>query len=523
MKKNNIIKLQLVFANFLLLFFSCSNEIDNVVNSNNPDRNQVIANGSDLIGVVSGGFVTWWQSTSRDLYPPLAVAGDIATCSWGNFGMRVLSAEPRNPIINAASWADVSVLEQPWQGCYGAISSANDVLGAINNNGVTWVVAGTDNTPMVSAAAYLLRGLSYGNLGLLFEKGFSVDENTDLSQKLEFVPYQDLIALAIADLDKVIQLANSNSFEIPNTVINGVSLPSSELIKLCNSYKARFMVQSARDMTETNAVDWNQVKTLTENGITADFGPTGDNGISWWNNANVLMDSPNGFGPFGARLDMRIVHLLDPSQPEFFPAGSGSTLDNPQMTTNDARVGPGRDFEFRSDILFRSERGRFHYSHYIHTRFQNDPTFSDGADAKQIKTFTFEDNRLLMAEAKARTNDLSGAIADVNAGSRTARGGLADLPSDAMQQDILDAIFYERFIELFNTAVGSGYFDRRRINQLQVGTFRHLPVPATELEVLSEALYTLGGTDADPSGRVPHYNLAAKPERTDDSFIPTFN
>lgn len=521
--KNNKIKFQLILSSFMLLFFACSNEIDNVVNSNNPDRNQVISNGSDLIGVVSGGFVTWWQSTSRDLYPPLAVAGDIATCSWGNWGMRVLSAEPRNPIINAASWADISVLEQPWQGSYAAISSANDVLGAINNNGVTWVVAGTDNTPMVSAAAYLLRGLSYGNLGLLFEKGFIVDENTDLSQTLEFVPYQDLVAQAIADLDRVIQLANSNSIEIPNTVINGVSLPSAELIKLCNSYKARFMVQSARDMSETNAVDWNQIKTLTENGITTDFGPTGDNGISWWNNANVLMDSPNGFGAFGARLDMRIVHLLDPSQPEFFPAVSGSTLDNPEMTTNDARVGTGKDFEFRPDILFRSERGRFHYSHYIHTRFQNDPTFSDGADAKQIKTFMLEDNRLLMAEAKARLNDLPGAIADVNASSRTTRGGLTDLPGTSTQQDILDAIFYERYIELFNTAVGSGYFDRRRIDLLQVGTFRHLPVPATELEVLEEDLYTLGGVDADPTGRVPHYNLAAKPERTDDSFIPTFN
>lgn len=520
--KNNIFKLQLICIGLLLLF-SCGNEIDNVINANNPDRNQVISNGSDLIGVVSGGFVTWWQSTSRDLYPPLAVAADVATCSWGNFGMRVLSSEPRNPIINAASWADISVLEQPWQGNYGAISSANDVLGAINNNGVTWIVSGVDNTPMVTAAAYLLRGLAYGNLGLLFEKGFEVNENTDVSQKLEFVPYQELINLALADLNRAIEIANANSIEIPNTVINGVALSSTDLVKLCNSYKARFIVQSARDQTETNAIDWSEIQTLTENGITADFGPTGDNGISWWNNANVLMDSPNGFGRFGARVDMRVINLLDDSQPIFFPATSGSTLTNPEITTPDARVGVGKDFEFRSDILFRSERGRFHYSHYIHTRFQNDPTFSDGADAKQIKTFTLEDNRLLMAEAKARLNNLSGAITDVNASSRTTRGELPDLPSTASLQDILDAIFYERYIELFNTAYGSGYFDRRRTNALQVGTFRHFPVPATELEVLSEALYTLGGTSADPTGREPHYNLAAEPERTDESFTPTFN
>ena len=196
---------------------------------------------------------------------------------------------------------------------------------------------------MVSAASYLLRGLSYGYLGMLFEKGFEVDENTDLTQKLEFVPYQQLISFALADLDRAISIANSNTFEIPNTVINGLTISDANLIKLCNSFKARFIVHSARNMTETNAIDWNQIKTLTENGITEDFGPIGDNGISWWNNSNVLMDSPNGFGVFGARLDMRLVKLLDPSQPEFFPATSSSVLVNPEMTSADARVGVGKD------------------------------------------------------------------------------------------------------------------------------------------------------------------------------------
>ncbi|SNZ01496.1 RagB/SusD family nutrient uptake outer membrane protein [Flagellimonas pacifica] len=513
---------KVLLLGLLIFSFSCTKEIDNVINQNNPDRSQVLANGTDLIGIVSGGFVTWWQANNRDLYPAVAVAGDIATCSWGNFGMRVLSNEPRNPILNAASWADSAVLEQPWQGNYAAVSSANDVINAITNNGITWIAGGVDNTPMVLASAYLLRGFSYGYLGLLFEKGFLVDENTDISQKLPFVTYSELITQAISDLDAAIAIANANSFEIPNTVINGVSLPQDELIKLCNSYKARFIVQSARNQGETNAIDWNTIKTYAENGITEDFGPTGDNGISWWNNANVLMDSPNGFGAFGGRLDMRIVNLLDPSQPAFFPATSGSTLDNPEMTTPDARVGTGKDFEFRSDILFRAERGRFHYSHYFHTRNLYDEGFSDGADAKQIKTFMLEDNRLLLAEAKARLNDAT-AVDDVNAGSRVTRGELTPLAGGASQQEILDAIFYERYIELYNTAVGSGFFDRRRINELQVGTFRHFPVPATELEVLEEELYTLGGVSADPTGVVPHYNIAAAPARTDDTNIPTFN
>ncbi len=507
----------------IIVTTSCSDDIDRVENLNNPNSEQVLAKGSDLISVTGGGFVSWWQANNRDLYPALAVAGDIATCSWGNFGMRVLSAEPRNPITNTSSWSDRTVIEQPWQGNYSAISSANDVIGAINNKGITWIVDGEDRTPIVSAATHFLRGLGYGYLGLLFEKGFLVDENTDLSQKLSFVDYTMLINQAITDLDKAIEIANANSILIPGNIINEVPLSSADLIKLCNSYKARFIVQSARSLTETNAIDWDNIKTLTENGITEDFGPTGDNGISWWTNATVLMDSENGFGAFGARLDMRIVNLLDPSQPVFFPAGNGSTLPNPEITTSDDRIGNGKDFEFRQDILFRSERGRFHFSHYFHTRNLNDTNFSDGGDSKQIKTFLLEDNRLLMAEAKARGTDLPGAIADINESSRVTRGNLAPLPTNTSQTEVLDAIFYERYIELYNTAVGSGYFDRRRIDQLQIGTFSHFPVPATELEVIEEDIYTLGGVNQDPTGLIPHNDISQSSERTDDTNIPTFN
>ena len=276
------------------------------------------------------------------------------------------------------------------------------------------------------------------------------------------------------------------------------------------------------DFLDRFSFEFNYVKAITKDQILRVPLSASAGFSAQWRNANILMDSPNGFGAFGARLDMRIVNLLDPSQPLFFPATSGSVLDNPEMTTADARIGDGKDFEFRSDILFRAERGRFHFSHYFHTRFKNDVTFSDGADAKQIKTFTLEDNRLLLAEAKARLNE-SDAFSVVNAGSRVTRGNLTPLAGTATQTEILDAIFYERYIELFNTAVGSGFFDRRRTNQLQVGTFRHLPVPATELEVLVEDLYTLGGLTTDPTGIVPHYNIGASPARTDDSNLPTFN
>ena len=518
LKFNNII-----YMSFILMFTSCTDDIDAVKNLNNPDTQQVLAVGSDLNAVIGGGYTTWWQANNRDTYAALAVAADHGTASWGNYGMRSLSWEPRNPILNAASWADASVIEQPWQGNYASISSANDVLGAINNDGIEWIESGADRTPQVKASAHFLRGLAYGYLGLLFEKGFIVDENTDLSQKLPFVGYQDLIAQAIKDLNETIAIANSNDFTITDNFINGIMPTSAELLNICNSFKARFIVQSARNLDETNAIDWNTVKTLAENGITQDFGPTGDNGVRWWSLVYIFSDSPNGWGDFGGRLDMRVVNLLDSSQPKFYPAKSGEALDNPEITTADARVGDGKDFEFRSEIKFFPERGQFHFSHYIHTRYKNDNNFSDGADSKQIKSFMLEDNRLLLAEAQARLNDLEGAIANINESSRVTRGELPPLADGASKKEIIDAIFYERYVELFNSGCGTGFFDRRRTNQLQVGTFRHFPVPATELQVIQDKLYTFGGVTADPTGINPHYDISAGPARTDDTSLPTFN
>jgi hypothetical protein len=79
--------------------------------------------------------------------------------------------------------------------------------------------------------------------------------------------------------------------------------------------------------------------------------------------------------------------------------------------------------------------------------------------------------------------------------------------------ELLAAIFYERDVELMNTGASQAWFDRRRIDpalvyngvpigntwaykggtSLQLGTPRHLPLPAKELETLGLPVYTYGG------------------------------
>lgn len=511
-------KLKIVlFVCTLMIINSCTSDINNVENNNDPNAKQVLATGDDLKSVIAGGFVSWWQAGNIDTYSALAVAGDIGTCSWGNYGMRVLSNEPRNSIPNTNSWSDSQVLEDPWLGYYTAASNATDVIIAIKN-GVKYTVNGKDQTNSILASAYFLRGISFGYLGLMFDKAIIVNENTDQSTTT-LSNYNAIIETALADLKKSIDLSNSNTFTLPAEMINGYTLDNDKLLKLANSYSARFIVQGARTQAETDAIDWNVVKTFAENGIQENFGPKGDDGNSWWSTVFTFSNTPNGFDESGGRLDMRIINLVDPSQPVFYP--TVNPITSPEVTTADQRM--TTDFAYRSNVEFLPGRGIYHYSHYISIRYTTDPNFSDGVDSKKLVTFAKADNDMLLAEANARLNSLPDAITIINNGTRVTRGNLTPLSNTATKTEVLDAIFYERYLELFNTAVGGGFFDRRRTNQLQVGTFRHFPIPASILQVLQVPLYTFGGATNDPTGIVPHYKIESNTSRTDDSNIPTFN
>ena len=58
---------------------------------------------------------------------------------------------------------------------------------------------------------------------------------------------------------------------------------------------------------------------------------------------------------------------------------------------------------------------------------------------------------------------------------------------------MLEAIFYERDVELIQTGYGIAFFDMRRRDMLQPGTMLHFPIPAKELMVMQMPLYTFGG------------------------------
>ncbi|MEM7297961.1 MAG: RagB/SusD family nutrient uptake outer membrane protein, partial [Bacteroidota bacterium] len=460
-----------------------------------------------------GGYLAFWQGVT-DSHPAmaLAVTGDQYGISWGNFGMRRMGEEPRATYNNRASEsADYKqVVDDPWFGCLSAISTANDILNALGD-GIT-VDNGGDADKSLEAGALFLRGIARGYVGLIFDRGYIVDEDTDLTQTLEFRPYTEIIASAVSDMEAAIVVANTGGDDFSHGFFNGVTMDAAQVTALAHSYAARFLTQWPRTEAENATVNWTAVQSHASQGIDFDFGPNADG--NFWISYHRWAFADTGQGGFWALVDQRLVSAMDPSQPSRYPTVNGtgaSALTDSTMVSDDDRA--ESDFVFSADHgAMPVDRGEWHFSHYKHNRNLSDPGFSgDGSSSGPMPVFLAADNDLLLAEAELALGNKATAVGIINAGTRVTRGNLAPLNATDADAVVLEAIMYERAIELLSTGPGGMWFDRRRVGPrvafdavgaldgLQLQTPAQLPVPAVELSLTGIAPYNFGG-EQDPQG-----------------------
>ena len=160
---------------------------------------------------------------------------------------------------------------------------------------------------------------------------------------------------------------------------------------------------------------------------------------------------------------------------------------------------------FRSAI-FRPARGQYHQSNLGSIRYSYlaYPGYGlPGEDGTGFAPqFTPTVNDLLWAEALIETGSLAQG-ADLINKTRVDRGNLPAATAAQGKAELLKALRYEQDVELF-TLSAMNYYNRRRIDDLKSGTARQMPVPAKELQVLQEELYTFGGpTDPGTPAKAP--------------------
>jgi starch-binding outer membrane protein, SusD/RagB family len=462
------------------------------------------------LSVASSSFLDYWQAIKQyNIGMTAEVMADHTTCSWGNFGWYENSAEPRTTWNNMPYYFDADMTLDLWWSVYNLVAKLNDVLYALDEENLQIGPGGADSAKVV-ATMYLIRGLALGQIGLTFDQAWIAQDNSEL-EDFDLEPWQDVLEAAIADLEEAIAICTDNSFSWGYNVVNGMLINNTYMKQLASSYAARFLALGARNQDQNNELswtieyDWSDVLGFANDGISTDFAPLGNgfpwDGGTWWDLHIKYLRQP-GWG----RVDCRVLNLLDPEYPVRYPTdNNGYALDPPQVhpglqpgeaSTIDTRF--TNDFQFLPTNSFLPQRGGYHYSHYRHSRYDYPPTTSTeglhmGESLGPLRELRAYENELIKAEALARTGNVSGAATILNDPNlpRKNRGNLPDVAANL--EDVLNATFYERDIELFHNGYLISFCDMRRRDMLQRGTPLHFPLPGRLLQDLELENYTYGG------------------------------
>lgn len=489
MKKN------IFFISALVLTVLCTSckdflrELDDVENSTLPDRERVFANPDDYPSVVKGLWSDWyWANNCWNCDSHLSVAAQGLSCSWGNWGMRESGTIPRIPFVNDEGHSSIARAADPWYNLNGVVANSNELLKLIINPDDPKTIidgGGTDITQMVLANTYALSGLSLGGVSILFDQGYAATDVTD-PVTLELEPAANILAASIYMLDKAISIAGASSFNMGADYINGVPYSSAEFVQLLNSFKARFIMLHARSGSENSATDWGSVLSAANSGVQKSFAPLGDGWVAWADVKKRYLP-----GQVWARVNQRMIADvadpvdLVPGGPAQYPWPDGVASLPPLTGNYDDRI--DTDFTYSGAPGFPASRGYYFFGSYSPTRYLD---YVNSAFTSEMPFLTVAENDLMRAEALVRTGGDKTVAAGLINNTRVNRGGLAALTGTEADAALLDAIMYERRIELIMDWGGLIYGDRRRTDSLESGTFPQMPVPARELNLLGLPIYS---------------------------------
>jgi hypothetical protein len=524
-------------AAILLLFGAAGCADLEVVNPNDPTRDQALATAGDVESLIAGSYNTWMTGTmhwSNVFW--LSNAAFQSSSSAANAGNIDHSAIPREAVKNEVSYDDYDVVvERTWQRSYRALAAVADGLRTLDNNADLAADLGAADENRVRAWGKFMQGLGHATLALWYDQAYIIDEATDIGGEQTAVDYNAVMAAASGYFDDAIQLASGQSWEIPAGWI-GTQEPvdNATFIDLIYSWRALFTASLPRTPSET--VNWTSVISDLDNGLSDSFDMYADASGSWYVGAFDIVGGPNGWGADS----YFIIGMADQSgdyqrwlaepladrQPWFgatqgddpfliqtpdtrFPQGTTLTeqIANPGeyyvIPTEDGPYGYGY-----SEHMENPGRGTWRWSYYYYPTSYDYWYWIDF----NMPVIEIEELNLLRAEALMGT-DPAAAAAIINQ-TRTAHGLNATdaagtntscvpkLP-DGTCGGLMEMLKWEKRLETRGTGAlmkVSWFWDARRWGDHYRGTPLHLPIPAQDLQVLQLPLYTWGGPTDSPPG-----------------------
>lgn len=468
--------LKLTFlAAFALMFYSCD-DFDTDLEVGNLESPTSLQIGNEA--TANKLFQNYYNTVNGYDGPGLVTAAmaDQLSISWGNQALRDMSSEPRIEWNNSSTYSYAVVTEAYFNSLHAVLADANAIAAGLQGD------IEFSDTEKYESLARFGQGAALGYLALIFDRVYASDETGSLNDG-DAIAFDEAVELALEKLDLAIAAADAGDFSIDGGIVYGKTLSSEEWSEYLNTFAARILVNSARNSAQKAALDWSRVLGYTENGLTYDFSVGQDGWNDWW---------PDWIGysiyPGWGRIDLRVVNMMDPSYPDYWP---GDDTSLPEATATDKRL--ETDFEYMTSQDFPAVRGTYHWSTYRHSRYDD---WLGSGFTTDLNEMLKAENDLYKAEAILRTNGDLAKAAEAIDFSRELRGGLPKVAANA--DAIADAIHKERMIELINTGMGLGFFEMRGKDLLQKGTPLHFPVPGAALDAAGLPAYTFGGTTGTP-------------------------
>jgi starch-binding outer membrane protein, SusD/RagB family len=484
-----------------VLFASACNNLD-VSNPNQPDIQRALSSPDDVKSLAQSTVHSWYMTTvsagpddNGDLTPYHfgCVTSDVCTGNFGNFGMRFNNLEPRIPYGNLSSGGDRAVTETPWNYNYGTIGAANDVLRAIKANGDAFL-GSADETEKYKEEAQFSQAASYLYLSMEFDKAFVVTENTDPANPPDLVDHAAVRDSTIRMWDDLIAASaqHSYTYAVTDLPMPDGALTSKRLNRIANTMAAMTLAYHPRRPSQSAAVDWAKVAAYADKGIgTGSAGAPFDvvvqeDANQWWSYLASYGDRQDWI-----RIDHRVINRMNPAVP-------------PKYNGTDPGLGSSPDARYTSDYTYKPPpigdpgRGIYMQSDFYHSRYKFTAGGQPTAYTGNVPYLLAAESDLIHAEALIRSGGNLQTAADLINISRVGRGHLAPVSAADGAAGLLNAISYERDVEITNTSGTTLYWRRAVTDQpIQAGTPCQLPIPAKELETLGLPVYTFGGVGND--------------------------
>jgi hypothetical protein len=509
-------------------------------NFNNPDIDRVFAEPAAIEQALGTSYqLCRNQAITTDIHQQMSVMGLERYSQLGNFLMGPRGAIPRSPILNNRSASQAQ--PETFSGWSRQARFTANAIQALDRHLEAGRTLGTPAQNLrARAMGFFGVGCNLGWLAMVYDSAGVVNHLMDAQDVPALSGYSTVMTAALANLDSAISLgqqaaaSGASGFPVPAQWFSGNALSAEQFVRLVRSYRARFRAGVARTPEERSAADWNVVIADAENGLNTDLIVRVGTGTGWnFKNAFIALDVGNqmplflwGFAdvsgaysawiarPFSERSEFLVV-TTDLRWP------SGLTrLEQAAASRETGAYNVLPYITYGSNLVTGEAWG---ISQYVFTRYGH---LNRAGGVGSTPDFLKTELDLLAAEGYIRTNRLTQAAALIDL-SRVSRGGLPALsgtvttltqpvPGGAQCVPrvplppnfnttgcgtILEALKYEKRIELAFLPLGALYFDARGWGDLVEDTPLQYPVPVLELDARNLPHYNLGGGGASSAKR----------------------